>query len=208
MSEPTFPMNVLVASAVRTAVGRANKGTLKYTRPDDIAAVAMQGALDQVDWLKAEQIEDVILGCATPEAEQGLNIARNAVFAAKWPDTIPGETINRFCSSGLQAIAHVAQAIASGGMHCGLAGGVECTSMVPMGGHVLSLNPKLVDSYPEVYIGMGHTAERVATRFEVSREAQDEFAMGSQHKAIAAIKGDVSRMRSSRLRLGRLRAAR
>ena len=188
MSEPTFPMNVLVASAVRTAVGRANKGTLKYTRPDDIAAVAMQGALDQVDGLKAEQIEDVILGCATPEAEQGLNIARNAVFAAQWPDTIPGETINRFCSSGLQAIAHVAQAIAAGGMHCGLAGGVECTSMVPMGGHVLSLNPKLVDSYPEVYIGMGHTAERVATRFEVSREAQDEFAMGSQHKAIAAIK--------------------
>ena len=162
MSEPTFPMNVIVASAVRTAVGRAGKGTLKNSRPDDLAAVVMNAALDRVDGLKAEQIEDVILGCATPEAEQGLNVARNAVFAAGWPDSIPGETINRFCSSGLQAIAHVAQAIAAGGMDCGVAGGVECTSLVPMGGHVLSLNPKLVDSRPEVYIGMGHTAERVA----------------------------------------------
>ena len=187
MSEPTFPMNVLVASAVRTAVGRAGKGTLKNTRPDDMAGVVMQAALERVDGLKAEQIEDVILGCATPEAEQGLNIARNAVFAAGWPDTIPGETINRFCSSGLQAIAHVAQAIASGSMHCGLAGGVECTSMVPMGGHVLSLNPRLVETYPEVYIGMGHTAERVARQFEVSREDQDQFAVASQNKAVAAI---------------------
>lgn len=188
MSEPVFPMNVLVASALRTAVGRAGKGTLKNTRPDDMAGVVMQAALQQVKGLKADQIEDVILGCATPEAEQGLNIARNAVFAAGWPDSIPGETINRFCSSGLQAIAHVAQAIASGSMECALAGGVECTSMVPMGGHVLSLNPRLVENYPEAYIGMGHTAERVARRFEVSREDQDQFAVASQNKAVAAIK--------------------
>ena len=187
MSEPTFPMNVIVASAVRTAVGRAGKGTLKNSRPDDLAAVVMNAALQRVEGLKAEQVEDVILGCATPEAEQGLNVARNAVFAAGWPDSVPGETINRFCSSGLQAIAHVAQAIAAGGMHCGVAGGVECTSLVPMGGHVLSLNPKLVDSRPEVYIGMGHTAERVAKKFEVSREDQDSFAASSQAKALAAI---------------------
>ena len=144
MSEPTFPMNVLVASAVRTAVGRANKGTLKYTRPDDIAAVAMQGALDQVDGLKAEQIEDVILGCATPEAEQGLNIARNAVFAAKWPDTIPGETINRFCSSGLQAIAHVAQAIAAGGTSIGHKGMMVAAKTLALTVQELMGSPELL----------------------------------------------------------------
>ena len=182
-----FPLNVTVASAVRTAVGRANKGALKHTRPDDLAAAAMQAAVDRVDGLDAARIDDVILGCAMPEGEQGLNIARNAVFLTDLPDTVPGETINRFCASGLQAIAHGAQNIQSGTMDVVLAGGVECTSAVPMGGHKLSLNPKLVDEFPEAYIGMGHTAERVAEKFGVTREDQDAFAALSHEKALKAI---------------------
>ncbi|MBT6180284.1 MAG: thiolase family protein [Deltaproteobacteria bacterium] len=182
-----FPLNVTVASAVRTAVGRANKGALKHTRPDDLAAAAMQAAVDRVDGLDAARIDDVILGCAMPEGEQGLNIARNAVFLTSLPDTVPGETINRFCASGLQAIAHAAQNIQSGTMDVVLAGGVECTSAVPMGGNKLSLNPKLVDEFPEAYIGMGHTAERVAAKFGVSREDQDAFAALSHEKALKAI---------------------
>jgi acetyl-CoA acyltransferase len=182
-----FPLNVTVASAVRTAVGRANKGVLKHTRPDDLAAAAMQAAVDRVDGLDAARIDDVILGCAMPEGEQGLNIARNAVFLTSLPDTVPGETINRFCASGLQAIAHAAQSIQSGTMDVVLAGGVECTSAVPMGGHKLSLNPKLVDEFPEAYIGMGHTAERVAEKFGVTREDQDAFAALSHEKALKAI---------------------
>ena len=182
-----FPLNVTVASAVRTAVGRANKGALKHTRPDDLAAAAMQAAVDRVDGLDAARIDDVILGCAMPEGEQGLNIARNAVFLTNLPDTVPGETINRFCASGLQAIAHGAQNIQSGTMDVVLAGGVECTSAVPMGGHKLSLNPKLVDEFPEAYIGMGHTAERVAEKFGVTREDQDAFAALSHEKALKAI---------------------
>jgi acetyl-CoA acyltransferase len=182
-----FPLNVTVASAVRTAVGRANKGALKHTRPDDLAAAAMQAAVDRVDGLDAARIDDVILGCAMPEGEQGLNIARNAVFLTSLPDTVPGETINRFCASGLQAIAHAAQNIQSGTMDVVLAGGVECTSAVPMGGNKLSLNPKLVDEFPEAYIGMGHTAERVAEKFGVTREDQDAFAALSHEKALKAI---------------------
>lgn len=182
-----FPLNVTVASAVRTAVGRANKGALKHTRPDDLAAAAMQAAVDRVDGLDAARIDDVILGCAMPEGEQGLNIARNAVFLTSLPDTVPGETINRFCASGLQAIAHAAQNIQSGTMDVVLAGGVECTSSVPMGGNKLSLNPKLVDEFPEAYIGMGHTAERVAEKFGVTREDQDAFAALSHEKALKAI---------------------
>ena len=182
-----FPLNVTVASAVRTAVGRANKGALKHTRPDDLAAAAMQAAVDRVEGLDAARIDDVILGCAMPEGEQGLNIARNAVFLTNIPHSVPGETINRFCASGLQAIAHGAQNIQSGTMDVVLAGGVECTSAVPMGGNKLSLNPKLVDEFPEAYIGMGHTAERVAEKFGVTREDQDAFAALSHEKALKAI---------------------
>lgn len=182
-----FPLNVTIASAVRTAVGRAIKGTLKDTRPDDLAATAMQAAVDSVAGLDASRIDDVILGCAMPEGEQGLNIARNAVFLTDFPDSVPGETINRFCASGLQAIAHAAQAIEAGTMQVAVAGGVECMSAVPMGGNKLSLNPKLVADYPEAYIGMGHTAERVAQRFGVTREDQDTFAAWSHDKALKAI---------------------
>ena len=182
-----FPLDVIIASAVRTAVGRALKGTLRNTRPEDLAAAAMNGALARVPGLKAEDVDDVLLGCAMPEAEQGLNIARNAVFLAKWPNSVPAETINRFCSSGLQAIAHAAMSVQAGLTQVSVAGGVESMSMVPMSGNKVSLNPKLMDEYPEAYIAMGHTAERVASRFGVSREQQDAFAVRSHEKALAAI---------------------
>ncbi|MEP7049498.1 MAG: thiolase family protein [Pseudomonadota bacterium] len=182
-----FPLNVIIASAVRTPVGRALKGTLRNTRPEDLAATAMKGALARVPGLNAEDIDDVLLGCAMPEAEQGLNIARNAVFLAKWPNSVPAETINRFCSSGLQAIAHAAMSIQAGLTQVSLAGGVESMSMVPMSGNKVSLNPKLMDEYPEAYIAMGNTAERVASRFNVTRAEQDAFAVRSHERAIAAI---------------------
>ncbi|MES1174758.1 MAG: thiolase family protein [Myxococcales bacterium] len=182
-----FPLNVIIASAVRTPVGRALKGTLRNTRPEDLAAATMVEALKRVPGLKAEDVDDVILGCAMPEAEQGLNIARNAVFLAKWPNTVPAETINRFCSSGLQAIAHAAMSVQAGLTQVSVAGGVESMSMVPMSGNKVSLNPKLMDEYPEAYIAMGHTAERVASRFNVSRAEQDAFAVRSHERALAAI---------------------
>jgi len=183
----TFPLNVILASAVRTAVGRAGKGTLRQTRPDDLAAAAMVAALERVPGLRAEDVEDVVLGCAMPEAEQGLNFARNAVFLAKWPNSVPAETINRFCSSGLQAIVHAALPIQNGLMDVAVAGGAESMSMVPMSGNKVSLNPELMDRYPEAYISMGHTAERVAQRFSVSRAEQDAFAVRSHERALAAI---------------------
>ena len=183
-----FPFKIAVASAVRTAVGRASKGTLRDTRPDDLAATVVKEAVRRVKGLKPESIDDLILGCAMPEAEQGLNVARNVVFLAGLPDSVPAETINRFCSSGLQAIAHAAQSIHAGIMQAAVAGGVESMSMVPMSGNKVSLNPGLVDRFPEAYISMGHTAERVAKRFDVSREAQDNFALQSHLKALAAIK--------------------
>jgi acetyl-CoA acyltransferase len=183
-----FPLNVAVASATRTAVGRGIKGMLKDTRPEDMAAAVMNGAVDQVQGLKPADVEDVIMGCAMPEAEQGLNVARTAVFVAGWPDSVPAEVINRFCSSGLQAIAHAAQGIASGCLDVVVAGGVETMSMVPMSGNKVSLHPALVDSRAEAYIAMGHTAERVAKRFGVSRVEQDTFAASSHAKATAAIK--------------------
>jgi acetyl-CoA acyltransferase len=182
-----YPLNVVVASAVRTAVGRAKKGTLKDTRPDDLAATAIRAAVERVPGLEPKDVEDVVLGCAFPEGEQGFNVARNAVFLAKWPDTVTAETINRFCASGLQAIAHGAQSIQTGLASVVVAGGVESMSMVPMTGNKLSLNPRLVDEYPQAYIAMGHTAERVAKQFEVSRQQQDAFAVRSHQKAIAAI---------------------
>ncbi|HET9954631.1 MAG TPA: thiolase family protein [Polyangiaceae bacterium] len=182
-----FPLDVMIAASVRTPVGRALKGTLRATRPDDLAAVALRAALERVPQVAAEQIEDVVLGCAMPEAEQGLNVARNASFLARLPNSVPGETINRFCSSGLQAIVHAGLAIQAGLTDVALAGGVESMSMVPMSGNKVSLNPKLMDSYPEAYIAMGHTAERVASRFNVTRQDQDGFAVLSHERALAAI---------------------
>ncbi len=182
-----FPLDAAIVSLVRTPVGRALKGTLRSTRPDDLGAAVVLEAIARVKGLKAEDVEDVVLGCAMPEAEQGLNLARNIVLLAGLPHTVCGETINRFCSSGLQAIAHAALAVQTGLEHVVVAGGVESMSMVPMGGNKVSLNPKLVDRFPERYIAMGHTAERVSERFGVTRADQDAFAVRSHERAIAAI---------------------
>jgi acetyl-CoA acyltransferase len=182
-----FPMNVPIASATRTAVGRSIKGTLRHTRPEDMAAACLREAVARVPGLTAEEVGDVSLGIAMPEAEQGLNMARQAVFLANFPDSVPAQVVNRFCSSGLQAIALAAQAIATGQYDVAIGGGVESMSMVPMSGNKLSLHPGLVEQRPEAYIGMGHTAERVAQKFGIGAREQNAFAARSHQKAVAAI---------------------
>lgn len=177
----------VVVSCMRTPVGRAHKGTLRATRPDELAAVAIQGALARVLQLDPREIEDVILGCAMPEAEQGMNVARIASLRAGLPVEVSAMTINRFCSSGLQAIAMAAERIGGGGAEVIVAGGTESMSLVPMGGHKISPNPWLVDHYPDAYLSMGLTAERVARRLGITREAADEFSLHSHQKALAAI---------------------
>src|SRR5256886_2870653 len=152
----------VIVSAVRTPVGKAYKGTLRATRPDDFAAVAIKGALDRVPQLERKEIEDVILGCAMPEAEQGMNVARTASLLAGLPVEVSAMTINRFCSSGLQAIALGAERIRGGGAEIIVAGGTESMSMVPMGGNKISPNPWLVDKYPHAYINMGLGTENIA----------------------------------------------
>jgi len=179
---------VIIASSVRTPVGRAYKGTLRATRPDELAAVAIKGALERVPQLDTKDIEDVILGCAMPEAEQGANVARIASLRAGLPVEVSAFTINRFCSSGLQAIALAAERIMSGGAETIVAGGTESMTMIPMGGNKPSPNPWLVDHYPDAYLSMGLTAERVAQRLGITREAADEFSLHSHQKAMAAIK--------------------
>ncbi|HUA14645.1 MAG TPA: acetyl-CoA C-acyltransferase [Verrucomicrobiae bacterium] len=178
---------VVIASSVRTPVGRAFKGTLRATRPDELAAAAIKGALERVPQLDPKEIEDVILGCAMPEAEQGMNVARIASLRAGLPVETSALTINRFCSSGLQAIAIAAERIMAGGADVIIAGGTESMSMIPMGGNKISPNPWLVDHYPDAYLTMGLTAERVAQRVGITREAADEFSLRSHQKAIAAI---------------------
>ena len=178
---------VIIASSVRTAVGRAYKGTLRATRPDNLAAIAIKGALERLPQLDPGEIEDVILGCAMPEAEQGMNVARIAALRAELPVETAAVTINRFCASGLQAIAMAADRIAVGGAEVMLAGGTESMTMIPMGGHKIAPNPWLVDHYPDAYLTMGLTAERVAQRFGITREQSDEFSYQSHQKALAAI---------------------
>ncbi len=179
--------DVVIASSVRTAVGKAYKGTLRATRPDDLAAVAIKGALERTPQLDLKEIEDVVLGCAMPEAEQGMNVARIASLRAGLPVECAAMTINRFCSSGLQAIAIVADRIAAGAYDVAVAGGTESMTMIPMGGHKVSANPWLVDHYPDAYLSMGLTAERLAKRYGITREQADEFSLHSHQKAIAAI---------------------
>lgn len=178
---------VVIASAIRTPVGRAYKGGLRNTRPDDLAAVAIKGSLTRVPQLDAKEIEDVILGCAMPEAEQGMNVARIASLRAGLPVECSAMTINRFCASGLQAIAMAAERIGSGGVDVVLAGGVESMTMIPMGGNKVSANPWLIENYPDAYLSMGLTAERLAQRFGITREQADEFSLQSHKKALAAI---------------------
>ena len=178
---------VVLLSSVRTPVGRAYKGTLRATRPDELAAVAIKGALDRLPQLDPREIEDVILGCAMPEAEQGMNVARIASLRAGLPIEISAMTINRFCSSGLQSIAMAAERIMAGGAEVIVAGGTESMTMIPMGGHKVAPNPWLVDNNPGAYLSMGLTAERLAQRFNITREEADRFSLSSHQKALAAI---------------------
>ena len=177
----------VIVSAVRTAVGRAVKGTLRQTRPDDMAAAVITEALARVPAVKPEMVEDVILGCAMPEAEQGFNVARIAGLLSGVPYTAAAMTINRFCSSGLQAIALAADAIALGRAEIIVAGGTESMSLIPMGGHKIAPNPTLLERYPGAYLGMGLTAELLAQKYAIDREMTDAFALASHQKAVAAI---------------------
>lgn len=177
----------VIVSALRTAVGKAPKGTFKNTRPDDLAAAAIREAVNRVEGLDPAEIEDVIMGCAFPEAEQGMNVARTAMIAAGLPVETSAMTINRYCSSGLQSIAIAADRIATGAADVIVAGGLETMTMIPMGGNKLRPNPSIVDSYPDYYLNMGLTAENLANKYEISREQSDEFSLRSHQKAVAAI---------------------
>ena len=185
MSTQSMQEAVIVAAA-RSPVGKADKGTLRYTRPDDIAAQVIKGVLEKVEPLTPEDVEDVILGCAMPEAEQGMNVARIASLRAGLPDRVTAMTINRFCASGLQAIALATNNIRVGTNEVVIAGGTESMSMIPMEGHKFSPNPILVDEDPDVYLTMGLTAENLAAKYEISRERQDEFALRSHQNALEA----------------------
>jgi acetyl-CoA acyltransferase len=176
----------VIVSSVRTAVGKAPKGTLRATRPDDLGAFAIRGALDRVPNLDKSEIEDVIIGCAMPEGEQGMNVARICSLRAGVPVEAAALTINRYCSSGLQSIALAAERIRGGGADVIVAGGTESMSMVPMGGNKISINPWLMECYPDSYMPMGLTAERVARHYGISREEADQFALASHQKALAA----------------------
>lgn len=177
----------VIVSMARTAIGKAKKGSLTQTRADDLGKIVLEAVIERAPGLKKEDVEDVIIGCAMPEGEQGLNFARIMSLYAGYPNTVPALTINRFCSSGLQSIAFAAERIMLGNAEVMVAGGVESMSHVPMTGFKISPNLRLVEEMPEVYIGMGHTAELVAERFGISREDQDVFAARSHQKAAAAI---------------------
>ncbi|WP_276356748.1 acetyl-CoA C-acyltransferase [Cohnella caldifontis] len=177
----------VIVTIVRTAVGKAKKGGLAQTRADDLGKAVLEAVVERTPGLAKEDVEDVIIGCAMPEGEQGLNFARIMSLYAGFPCTVPALTVNRFCSSGLQSIAFAAERIMLGHADVVIAGGVESMSHVPMTGFKISPNPRIVEEMPEVYIGMGHTAENVAERFGVSREDQDRFALRSHEKAAKAI---------------------
>src|ERR1700760_3153200 len=170
---------VVIASAVRTPVGKAYKGTLRATRPDELGAIAIKGALERVPQVDVREIEDVIIGCAMPEAEQGMNVARIAALRAGLPIASAAMTVNRFCASGLQAIALAAERIRGGSADVIVAGGTESMSMVPMGGNKVSANPWLIDHYADSYLSMGLTAERVAQHYGITRERADAFSLAS-----------------------------
>jgi len=174
-----------ILDACRTPGGKAHRGAFRHTRPDDLAAVVIRALLARTG-IDPARIEDVILGCAFPEAEQGMNVARIAALKAGLPVTVPAQTVNRFCASGLQAIATAAERIIAGGADCIMAGGTESMTLVPMAGHAFRANPGLVGDWPEVYAGMGITAEILAARYGINREDQDAFAAESHRKAAAA----------------------
>ena len=183
--EPRY--DPVIVAAKRTAIGRAKKGALASVRPEDLGAEVINAVLAEIPEVQAGDVEDVLIGCAMPEGPQGLNMARRVVLRAGMPVEVPAETVNRFCSSGLQTIAHASQEIMAGMVDIALAGGIESMSMVPMTGFKLTPNPTLAVNNPEVYMNMGLTAEKVAEEFSVSREDQDEFAYHSHMKAAAAL---------------------
>ncbi len=176
----------VIVSSVRTAVGKAPRGALRATRPDDLGAAAIEGALSRVPALDAREIEDVIIGCAMPEGEQGMNVARICSLRAGLPVEAAAMTINRYCASGLQAIALAAERIRAGAADVIVAGGTESMSLIPMGGNKISINPALFERYPDSYLSMGLTAERLAKHYGISREESDAFALASHQKAVAA----------------------
>ena len=196
---------VAIVSYARTPFGKANKGTLKDTRPDDMAAHAIDAVLEETPEVDPSTIEDVVLGCAFPEAEQGTNVARISSILAGLPVEVPAMTVNRFCSSGVQTISIAAERIMSGAIDIAIAGGTESMSMIPMGGNNPSANPRLMEEMPEIYIGMGNTAENVAEKYDISREQQDEFAYRSHQRATEAwergfFEGEVVPMETSVVR--------
>jgi acetyl-CoA acyltransferase len=178
----------VIVNGVRTPVGKAIKGSLVQYRPDDLAAIVIKEILARTPALKAEEVDDILFGCAMPEGEQGMNVANIAKFAAGVPFSVPAMTINRFCSSGLQSIVLADDSIRMGRTSAAIAGGTESMTMVPMGGNKIAPNPDIVDNYPEVYLSMGLTAERVVEKYGITREEQDEFAYQSHMKAVKAIK--------------------
>jgi acetyl-CoA acyltransferase len=182
--------DAVIVSAVRTAVGKAPKGTLKNTRPDEMGAAVIKESIARVAGLELAEIEDVIMGCAMPEAEQGMNVARAAAIRAGLPVETSAMTINRFCSSGLQSIAIAADRIRTGGAEVAIAGGLETMSMIPMGGHIIRPNPYLVEHYPDFYLNMGLATENVARKYEISREEQDAFSLRSHQRATRALDED------------------
>jgi acetyl-CoA acyltransferase len=183
--------DAVIVSAVRTPVGKAKKGGLATVRPDEMSATTIQALLKRTPNLDPAEIEDVVFGCAFPEGEQGMNIARMIALRAGLPDTVPAETINRYCSSGVQSIAHVAYMIKAGDIEVGIGGGVESMSMVPMMGYKFSPNPHFALELPHYYTNMGLTAENVAVKYNISREAQDEFALKSNQKAAKAVESGL-----------------
>jgi len=195
-------VDAFIVSAVRTPVGKAPNGALRYTRPDEMAAVVIKEALARVPGLSASEIEDVILGCAMPEAEQGLNVARIASLRAGIPVSASAVTVNRFCSSGLQAIAYGADRIMTGAAHAVVAGGTESMSLVPMGGNKIAPNPRLVDDYPDVYLTTGLVAENHVRDYGITREEQDAFSFRSHQRAVAAI--DAGRFADETIAVGGL----
>ena len=183
--------DAVVVAAARTAVGRAKRGSLATTRPDDMAAEVIRGLLKRADGLDPAEIDDVILGCAFPEGEQGMNMARMVALRAGLPQSVPAETVNRFCSSGLQTIAHAANAIMAGQAQVIIAGGTESMSMVPMTGLKFAPNPFFAAECPEMYTSMGLTAENVAEKYGVNRQDQDEFALRSHQRANTAVESGL-----------------
>ncbi len=176
----------VIIDCLRTAVGKAPRGTLRHSRPDDLAGAVIRALLEKYPRVPKDDVEDLILGCAMPEAEAGMNVARKAVLLSGLPDSVTGVTINRFCSSGLQAIAMAADRIRSGGAHIMLAGGAESMSLIPRAGHHFSPNPRFVDERPEIYMNMGLTAEEIQRRWNISREDQDAFSLRSHQNALKA----------------------